>query len=323
MIYLVIDNLQQIKESKGFAYKELEELIPFGKPGLKFVFGGETDVAKRHEYPNIELIPFTLSEMKDALGGLGISNEDEQSLYKITKGNPFHVSRVRNVLLASEDRHSAIQNLPDHIPQLFEREWSTIDADDVTLRALAVLASEYSLDSLGKLEAILQVTSDELKRHLDPIGFLLPRQGRGYAFVHSTYRDFCRTKLKYLEPSIVSSLANFFILNADQLTDPSLLKRLLESGHRSSELTAVVSEKVLLEVAGRTKTLARPLALLSVLSLHALNNGQFVDSLRFNLSKSIIRSAVDTTYRARVVSMLIALKKDETAIQLARISHQT
>jgi len=161
--YFLIDGLEDILEEEPHTREAILEMLPFGRTGFRFLLSGDLHhlsslVPKGIQAKSFPLATFTLDETIKYLGDLTDDQEAMEEIRRTCKGIPGLLASVRRIMHSGTTLQQLLGDLPSKLPQLFEIEWRTINANDEHLcLLLAILAHSLEKHTIKDLVRITQI----------------------------------------------------------------------------------------------------------------------------------------------------------------------
>ena len=100
--------------------------------------------------------------MKNYFNNILDDNESIEEIYKICKGIPGYLESVGRIVQDGKDIQSLINEMPDHLPSLFELEWEKVKGNDAQLILLAIIAHGRWQHTVEDLAVILNNKTENI-----------------------------------------------------------------------------------------------------------------------------------------------------------------
>ncbi|KAA5531724.1 hypothetical protein [Paenimyroides baculatum] len=245
-IYFVIDGLSK---SIGLM-KELEEYLFLGQSEFKYIITGyEKDFKKevkdlnRITTTSINIVGISIYEIKHYLNISEITKNEEEDIFKITKGLFSRLFIIKRQL-DKDIPLSKIMESEDY------SEWIKVELNKIDLKneTIVTLLSLLSLSpdklSLDDLSFITDVKRHEIEKLISSIDFI-HMSDNDVEFISSSYKAFVAEKFKKNLDSVEESLIK--LLNKTKDLDKKIeLLKLLFDKKRWTDINSEVNEELLI-----------------------------------------------------------------------------
>jgi hypothetical protein len=324
--YFLIDGLEDILEEESHTREAILEMLPFGRTGFRFLLSGDLRhlsslVPKGVQAKSLPLATFTLDETIKYLRDLTDDQEAMEEIRRTCKGTPGLLASVRRIVHSGITLQQLLGDLPSKLPQLFEIEWKTINANDEHLcLLLAILAHSLEKHTIKDLARITQISEERVRALLQDVGFVVitPPHDDVY-FVSEAFRKFAADHLTSFKAAVTTYLIDDLQRNLDTNEAFTYLPGYLAQAGRYEDLLAYLSpDDYFMKIVERNQSLD-PVRLRSDLGINtALQLHRDEDLIRF----SIQRATIDDFDRAEVwrseVEARMALHDYGAALALAQ-----
>lgn len=325
-LYFVIDGTHHIAKQDydllakifhlfdmAFSNTKTRFLISYIDPALPSVTG-----LHRQQQP-IYMIKFTREETARYLANKLPDPAQVEFVYSACRGFPRYLASVRSILdtLSADQVAAFLNDLPDYLPDLFERRWATVPRDETLLHMLAVLAFDLRSNTYESIASLFGSSVDTVKNALDSVDFIVASSSNELAFESSAFQNFAQTKLPYNENDIL-----FFVLSSLQTSTttynetniPIYLRRL----NQFRELVNYLSVAFFGSAIQREKSISYLQKMTKLGIDSATQIGEYTRLFNFVLQKSVIDElAIAQTLRFEVEALTLVGNHD-AALALAQ-----
>ncbi|AWG23218.1 hypothetical protein FFWV33_17640 [Flavobacterium faecale] len=228
-IYFIIDGLSENIN----LMKEIVEYLNLGQAEFKYIIIGDEKLYKKEIKDfsrlittNIKVVGISIYEIKHYLNLTNLTSNDENDLYKITKGlfsRLFVIKRQleKGVLL------SKIMESEDY------SEWIQIELDKIDLtnesiiKILSILSLSPNRLCLEDISFIMDIELEEISVLINSLEFIIIKENE-IAFISNSYKKYVADKFKKNIDSVENSLIILFNKTNDLDKKIELIKLLFE-----------------------------------------------------------------------------------------------
>jgi len=321
LFYFVIDGLGELPEDDSATLQQIIGLLPFGIENFRFLIAAEVSrlglnrSATRFHKPLL-LSPFTRDEASRYMQDLNLPPSALNEIYSLSRGVPGHLASIRRILVGSLNPVQEVAQLPQTLPQLFEREWTEIPKSDDARILMAMLAHENRRYSSDELSAVTKISADRVDAILGSIGFIEENE-RGFRYVSEAYRRFVRDELNSLTSRVNDLFIEYHLSQPE--ADPSLanLTGLLIGAGRFKELVEYLSPERFAHLYLKAPSLRAVQATADEGIEAAARLAKDGDLVRFTLQRSTISELASSQVLVSEIRARTAIGDYETAFALA------
>jgi len=312
--YFVVDGLTALPVETDGPRSDIIAILPFGVPGLKFLFSGS-----RSRYP--ELVPvsiaakefylpgFSLEETRRFLSEIPIQQDDRDHLHNLTRGNPGKLSSIRRHLSESADPQSVVENLPRDLPSIFAIDWkpvSSLSEDDVN--SIAIIAHERIAHSIGSLSATSGQSEAALQALIAALPFLEIEGATGIiTFRSQGHRDYAINQLIALRDYAADKTIQYLLKNPESRDALLALPSCLREKSRFDDLLAYLSPEHTQRVVNLTHSWRIAQRHTDMGVEVACTLGRPAEALRFCIQESTLLQLEEAESRRGAVEAAIAI----------------
>jgi hypothetical protein len=263
-IYFVIDGLNE----NIVLIKEIFEYLVLGQAEFKFIITGDDKIFK-NEIKDLNRIPTTsikvvgasIYEIKHYLGISEIKKNEEEEIFKITKGlfsRLFIIKRqlekgiVLSKIMASEDYSEWIK---------LEIEKINL-SDEVIIKILSLLSLSPNKLSLNDISYIIEIDIPELKKKIEVIDFL-KTDNTEIEFISNSYKKYVSKKFQKNKEYVEEALIKLFNSTTD-LDKKIELINLLFDKKKWTHINTEVNEELLINSFKHTGSLNKINSIISI-----------------------------------------------------------
>ncbi len=306
-LYFVVDGLDEAPEGGPQFCRALLDLLPFGVPGLRFLFSAESAAHLALDYRigirGFPLPPFNLDETRLFFSGIGIGTQDVTEIQALSRGVPGRLATIRRLLASGSPPSQLTKMGPADLNDLYEVEWGAADdSNQVHALALAVLTCEPEPIALDLVARVANADVANLGQYLRGLSFLVwEEESSRVGFVSPSVRRFVADKLtKYKVEAHNRFIDEFLGAGSSPDTLAKLPRHFLDAGRPKDLLTYLSPEYFTTALA--TADSLGPLRRNTIDAVDAaLVCSQDGDLLRFTLHGAALHERDDTTtWRAEV-----------------------
>lgn len=323
IFYFIIDGLLDIPKERVDIQRDVLRWLPFSFSEFRFLLSGDlskllSNSLKGINIKNFPLTGFTLDETKTYFRDIVDNPESIEEVHKICKGIPGYLESVSRNVQDDTDIQSIIDEMPDHLPCLFELEWKKVRDDDNQLILLAIIAHDRWQHTVEELADILNVNIENIHDLLKDLPFISTEGKHSeVSFVSDVFRKFAISQLKGLKNRVNEILIESLLNKGDSYLSYKYLPMLYQELGKSEELLNYLSSEQADKLVDHFKSIA-PLqqkAIMGVTTALKLNRGD--DLVKFSMQASALRGLCEINILHSEIEALMSLDKYESAIKLA------
>lgn len=318
-IYLIIDGIEEkVKDDKEFI-RNLFDIVPFGQDIFRIIIcGSQNDFTKacpklkREELKSINLTGFSSTEI---INYLGISENIDKDLFKITKGFPGRLNTLKRLI--ENDNYSL-----DKITKTTNyRIWLEIDCESIDLNIpinnkifslLSLSDNSYSIDEISIICSLAVEETERLIRECS----ILEIKDRTISFVSNAHKKYFANLLRGNKQKI-EELRIMYLANIDTINSKYELTKLYAEKKDWLKIIEIIDEKYLKNILESTGTLQRVNESLELGVQASKEMDKYVEMWRYSIQGSIVNELDNYLFWESEIKARISIHDFIGAISLA------
>ena len=325
IFYFVIDGLSDIPKERADIQREILNWLPFSYSQFRFLLSGDLSqllndsfkglIIKNKSFP---LTGFNLDETKTYFSDTIDNHESVEEIYKICKGIPGYLESVGRIIQDGKNIQTLIDEMPDHLPRLFELEWEKVKNDENQLILLAIIAHGRWKHTVEELAAILNIAVENILSLLKGLPFIsIEGNHSEVVFVSDLFRKFAISQLKDYKNRVSEILIESLLNRDDRYLSYKYLPVLYQELGKSDELLNYLSSEQAEKLVDHFKSIS-PLQQKAIMGVStALKLNRADDLAKFSMQSSALKGLCETNILHSEIEALMSLDKYESAIKLA------
>lgn len=324
--YFIVDGIDELPPDFAVVQQSVINILPWGLHQFKFLLSGDSIrmtnlLPKNITIKPFPLAPFSQDETRRYFSNTNLSPANVDCIYRIWRGLPSHLASIRRLVQFGDvEPDKLFEQLPSHLPGLFELEWKKADlSDSLTSSVLAILAHDRGDHTISRLARLLNCSDDKIVSRVDDLSFVLIDDSSGkIAFVSEAFRSFAVSHLDDKRREVANLFVDAIFQQSDDLTSFNNLSRYLEETGRFSELLNYISPEYLRGKLESSQSL-QIVKYTAALGLQAAQRLHRDDALiRFGMQQSALNEVgIAASWRSEVMART-AVGDFESALSLAQ-----
>lgn len=290
--YFIIDGLKYIKERDPGLFEQVISYLPLGVRGFRFL---TTDLSVLEPFlsssvtrDRMRLPGLSADEARYFLEDADLSDEDRNTLIKMSRGSPQYLAMAKHRLSASK---ITLKNLPDQFGALLEYEWTQVESDPSLCQMLALAIFGPPPPRVDVISRLSEKPEATVRGALMATPFITVDESGILTAASQSVEVLLRTKLAGHESASLETIVSDLLLRPDDDEAVEYLPDYLTSLGRLQEVLQRMSPDRLLVVlnkVGSASQLGRHVGVAVDAALKLDNYGELV---RLSAAGSIIRGA--------------------------------
>ena len=326
--YFIVDGLQDLpKEDSRIQDILLEDTLPLGLPGFRFLLSGDlrqfSDVIHISiPCKSFPLSNFSLDETERYLSDL-LDRDSLEDIYKMCRrGIPGHLASVRRMVQSGIDIRNILDEDPTSLPDFIAMEWRKIrNAAPEQKKLLAVIAYGRRIYTLGNLSSILNLELSEVEDFLRNSGIIsIDPNKKDVSYISEPHRRYAAKQLSDYQEEVNNLLIDYLLKDAESDATLTDLPNYYEQAGRFEELLNYLTPEHLTKVLARSQSLnpVRRRANLGLVTARKMNRNE--DLIRFSMQNSVITDLDGAEVWRSEIEARMSLKDYDAALALAQSS---
>ena len=318
----VIDGLSEIPVTDPAARQAIMSCFPFDFDRCRFVF--TADSTKSLSLPatvlpkDFLLSGFSLDEAIRFLGHPDLARSLCEELLRSSQGLPGRLASVRRQLIGADSLDEIQKRILVIHEDAYASEWKQVAANEVALKALAVVTfgdSEYIASQIAR---ILRVSPDSVVASLSHLTFLSSAdQTQVVRFVSDSYRQYARKRLQHFLKDINNLIIDDMLSQPEAEATMSLLPAKLNDAGRYKELLELVSPEHVAKLMIRDRSVGPARRYVEFGVEAATKLGRDGDLLRLSLQKAALADSYAVNVCRAEINARVASGEYAAALGLA------
>lgn len=321
-LYLVVDGLHQIPKGDIKAVEEiLQELLPFGWDGFKFLIVG-------HQVEFQKLIPvlqgkpayalaFTPGETSRFLAELALSDGDLQTVHQLCQGNPGRLATVRRMLSGGATLNQILDVNPEAGPEFVRLEFQPVAHLSPRQReVVAIFAHSGRQLTVNEACAILGVSESDVDSLVQMCTFF-EKKGTVVEFVSEAHRQYAARLLESEKRVVLEAQVAYLLQNPTSSIAVNFLPTYYQQLEKTLELIRLLNADHFTHLLDETASLGSLKARVTLGLKSAISAQMSNEVFGFSLKGNLVSSIAAAKGRPAEVRALVALGNPGAALDLA------
>jgi hypothetical protein len=317
--YFVIDGLECVRESAG--PKSIIDLLPHDPlDGIYLLASSASGKRFGFEYHTQAIQHFSPTDTASYLNHIGVVDKKIiERIYEACGGMPGYLDQIRREIEAGIPIDEILTGLPSGFQELLEREWKRAEIEDeITLKALAILAYSQSPLDIEDLAALVGLACAELRAKLASAPQVQLVSGNQIArFVTDAHRRFVANELRDRRIWTYDTLIPYHEQKPLSETSQNQLSVLYRETGRFNALTDYVSSKNLVDMLRETHDLFSLRKNVQIVADVAYDQSEWQILFKYALMSSVLKTLSTKSAGESEVDALLALDDYQESLELA------